>query len=209
MKNSWFKLVGLMLLASPVVFGQVKSKKSYLGIRAGYLHTSTNLTIQSGSPYQTLLGRVAPQNSYYGGVFYHHSVRSWLAYRVETNYQLKGFNSQDQNGTTLSAQRFHYIGVTPLIGITPVTNLSLFVGPEANLFLHASAGPNPDPIELGISGRISYRYQWIGLEVGYFNAFNQHLYLAPSATRFSFTNRTWQIGLLFVPTMLKEGNRSD
>lgn len=205
MKNNWFKLVGLLLLTGPVVVGQAMSKKSYLGVRAGYLQSSTTLTSQSSSPYQTLLGGLAPRNTYYGGVFYHQNLRSWLAYRVEATYQLKGFTNQDQNGTMLSAQRFHYIGLTPLIGITPVTGLSFFVGPEANLFLHASSGSNPDPIEFGISGRVAYRYHWIGLEVGYFNSFNQYLYFTANSARFSFTNRTWQLGLFFVPSMLKKG----
>ncbi|MBC3795132.1 outer membrane beta-barrel protein [Spirosoma utsteinense] len=197
--------MGLLLIISTVALGQATSKQSYFGIRTGYLRASTQLTnslLNYSLPSVSLAG-VAPRNSFYGGVFYQHALSRWIAYRIELNYQQKGIQNQDFDGNTLFQQKFHYVGVTPLIGITPVSGLGLFVGPEANVYFGKSAwSEHASLVELGISGRASYRYKWIGVDVGYFKSFNEYTHVDLGNIRFGFKNQTWQVGLIFVPTML-------
>ena len=205
MKKSQF-LIGLLFAINTVTVGQVPNEGGYFGIRAGYLRASTDLI---SSPKGSSLSGVGPLNSFYGGAFYRHNLSQRVIYRIELNYQQKGNETQDRNGNVLSRQRFHYVGVTPLIGITPVTGLDLLVGPEANFYLGRTAlDRNASAVELGISGRVAYRYKWIGVEAGYFRGFNDYNSInignaVTGTTQFSFKNRTWQIGLIFVPTMLK------
>jgi hypothetical protein len=194
------------------MLGQTPIKQNYIGVRAGYLLASTDLTTVTSIalPYQIRLGGVAPLNSFYAGAFYHHTLLPWLAYRVDLNYQRKGIENQLPNGDVVFRQKFHYVGLTPLIGITPIDGLGLFVGPEANVYFGQSIwSANAAPIELGISSRVSYRYRWIGLEVGYFKGLNEYTSLNLFGARFGFKNRTWQAGLLFVPAMLKKGSSSN
>lgn len=205
MKKSQF-LIGLLLAMNTVAVGQVPNKRGYFGIRMGYVRASTDLTSsQKGS---SLIG-VDPLNSFYGGAFYQRNLSQRVVYRIELNYQQKGNETQDRNGNVLSRQRFHYVGVTPLIGITPLSGLNLLVGPEANFYFGRTAfDRNAPAAELGISGRVAYRYKWIGIEAGYFRGFNEYnsiniVNAVAGNTRFSFKNRTWQIGLIFVPTMLR------
>ena len=202
MKIGYF-LVSLLLMTSTVALGQATSKQSYFGVRAGYLRAYTQLT--SSSPNVNLRG-VGPRSSFYGGAFYQHALSRWIAYRIEINYQQKGITNQDFDGNTLFQQRFHYVGATPLIGFTPVSGLSLFVGPEVNFHLGKGAqSKNFAPVELGISSRVSYRYKWIGVEVGYFKSFNEYTHDDLGITRFGFKSQIWQVGLIFVPAMLKTG----
>ena len=208
MKTLYLQALTLLVLMAHVSRAQTTAKVDYFGIRAGYLKASTDLT---SSRNDIRLGGVAPINSFYVGGFYHHNILSWLAYRVDLNYQQKGIELQDQNGSIVGHQRLHYAGLTPLIGITPLKGLGLFVGPEANVYLGQSAeranyGPNMTPIEFGITSRLSYRYKWIGLEVGYFEALNEYKSVDLGA-RFGFKNRTWQAGLLFVPALLKKRSK--
>lgn len=199
--------MGLLLVTSTVASGQATSKQSYFGVRAGYLRASTQQT--SSIPNVNLRG-VAPRSSFYGGGFYQHALSRRLAYRIELNYQQKGIDNQDFDGNTLFQQKFHYVGVTPLIGLTPISGLSLFVGPEANVYLgKGTQDRNFAPIELGMSGRISYRYKWIGVEAGYFKSFNEYAHDDLGSTRFGFKNQTWQVGLIFAPAMLKIGKRTN
>ncbi|MBR8841101.1 MAG: PorT family protein [Stigonema ocellatum SAG 48.90 = DSM 106950] len=203
MKTAYFLMI-LLLVTSTVVLGQASSKQGYFGVRVGYLRASTDLT---SSRNDSRLGGVAPLNSFYGGVFYQHALSRWIAYRVEVNYQQKGIENQDQDGNKLFEQKFHYVGVTPLIGFTPLSGLGFFVGPEANYYFGESAfSKNAASVELGISGRIAYRYKWIGVEASYFKSFNEYTHLDLGNTRFGFKNQTWQVGLIFVPAMLKSAN---
>ena len=206
MRKSRF-ITGLLLMASTVVMGQATSKQSYFGVRAGYLRASTQLT--SSSPTVNLRG-VGPLNSFYGGVAYQHALSRWIAYRVELTYQQKGIDNQDFDGNSLSQQKFHYVGVTPLIGIRPLSGLGLFVGPEVNFhFGKGARSGNFTPIELGMSSRFSYRYKWIGIEAGYFKSFNEYTHDDIGIARFGFTSQTWQVGLIFVPVILKAGERAN
>lgn len=209
MKPGYF-LVILSFLTSTIVLGQVSSKHSYFGVRAGYLRASTNIT---SSPEGSSLRGLAPLNSFYGGVFYQHTLPSRIAYRVELNYQQKGNEAQDQNGTVAYQRKFQYVGLTPLIGITPISGLSLLVGPEVNFYFGKKAFDRNAPLaEFGISGRVVYRHKWIGIEAGYFKGINEYNSITiknspiiGGDTRFNFRNQTWQVGLIFVPTMLKTG----
>ncbi|AUD06497.1 outer membrane beta-barrel protein [Spirosoma pollinicola] len=205
MKTLYFQTLVLLVLMTNVTRAQVPTRPNYFGIRAGYLKASTDLT---SSRNDIRLGGIAPLNSFYAGVFYHHNLSRWFAYRVDLTYQQKGIELQDQTGSIVGHQRLHYAGLTPLIGITPLKGLSLFVGPEANVYLgqsveRANYGPTVTPIEFGLSGRLSYRYKWIGLEVSYFEALNEYKSVDLGA-RFGFKSRTWQAGLLFVPGLLKK-----
>ncbi|GAB3901491.1 outer membrane beta-barrel protein [Spirosoma agri] len=209
MKTVYCKTLALVISIINVSYAQNPVKESYFGIRAGYLKASTDVNNLTKLPYEIRLGGVAPLNSFYGGVFYHHNVSPWLAYRVELNYQQKGIELQNQNGNVVGHQKLHYAGLTPLIGITPLNGLSLFVGPEANVYLGQSVdganyGPNTTPIELGISSRLSYRYKWIGLEVGHSQALNDYKSVDIAGARSTLRNRAWQAGLLFAPTLLKK-----
>lgn len=193
--------MGLLLVTSTVALGQVTSKQSYFGLRAGYLRASTQ---QTSSVFNVNLRGVAPRSSFYGGGFYQHALSRWIVYRIELNYQQKGIDNQDFDGNTLFQQKFHYVGVTPLIGITPLSGLSLLVGPEANVYLgKGTQGRSFAPVELGVSGRIAYRYKWIGVEGGYFKSFNEYARDDFGSVRFGFKNQTWQAGLIFVPAALK------
>jgi hypothetical protein len=184
-------------------FGQSKKQLSYFAFRAGYLQTKIDLTSSRSNTY---LGGIANRNSFYGGVFYHNNVTRFLAYRIELNYQQKGVENQDFSGNVLFQRRFHYVGVTPLVGITPITGLGLYIGPEANVRLgRVPLGRSENPIEVGISSRVAYRYKWIGVEVGYFKAFNKFtsIELGPDL-QFGMKNRTWQAGLFFTPNLVKK-----
>jgi len=212
MKTVYCKTLALLILTVSISCAQTPAKENYFGIRAGYLKSLTDVNNITKLPYEIRLGGIAPLNSFYGGVFYHHNVAPWLAYRVELNYQQKGIELQDQNGSVVGHQRLHYAGVTPLIGITPLNGLNLFVGPEANGYLgqsveRANYGSNTTPIELGISSRLSYRYKWIGLELGYSQALNDYKSVDVGGAQSNLRNRTWQVGLLLVPTMLKTQNK--
>lgn len=198
MKAICLQIIGL-LISSTIGFGQARSRESYFGIRGGYLRALTDLTF---SPNNLHLDDLAPRNSFYGGLFYHHTIAHQIAYRVELNYQQKGLEYKDQNGNVSSQNKFHYVGLTPLIGITPLRGLSFFIGPEVNFNIRkVSAEPNARirSIETGISGRISYRYKWIGIEAGYFKAFNEYMVLDLITAQSSFKNHTWQAGLFFTP----------
>lgn len=205
-----YSLIILSLVTSTVVLGQVSSKHSYFGVRAGYLRASTDLT---SSPEGSDLRGVAPLNGYYGGVFYQHNLPNRITYRVELNYQQKGNEAQDQNGNVSYQRKFQYVGLTPLIGVTPISGLSLLVGPEVNFYFGIKAFDRNAPLaEFGISGRVAYRYKWIGIEVGYFKGISKYNSVTiqnnPAIggdTRFDFKNQTWQVGLIFVPAMLKMG----
>ena len=202
MKATYLQIIGL-LISGTVGFGQAPSQESYFGIRGGYLRASTDLTY---SPYNLQLDGLAPRNSFYGGVFYHHTVAHQIAYRVELNYQQKGLEYKDQNGDVSSRNKFHYVGLTPLIGITPLRGLSFFIGPEINVNVRkVSAEPNARirSIETGISGRVSYRYKWIGVEAGYFKAFNDYMVLDLITAQSSFKNHSWQAGLFFTPVTFR------
>jgi len=204
MRSVYSQFIALLLISN-IVSGQATSKESYFGIRAGYLRASTNLT-SSNTSYG--LGGVAPRNSFYGGVFYHQNISRWLAYRTELNYQQKGIENQDYDGNVLFQQKFHYIGLTPLIGFTPISGLGFFVGPEANVHFGRSMwSNNAASIEIGVSGRVSYRYKSIGVEVGYFKGLNEYTSVDFGDNRFGFKNRTWQAGLLFVPKKFIKGNK--
>ena len=198
MRNILITTVGLLLILSQVSLGQVKNQSSYFALRAGYLQTITDVTSSRGN---TFLRGMGNRDSFYGGVFYHRNIARFVAYRMELNYQQKGVESQDLSGNVLLQRRFHYAGLTPLIGITPLSGLGLYVGPEANLRVgNAPLGRNAVPIEVGISGRIAYRYKWIGVEVGYFRAFNEFAAIELGQDlRFGLKNRTWQVGLFLVP----------
>ncbi len=209
MKTVYCKTLALVISVINISYAQNLVKGNYFGIRAGYLKSSTDVDNVTKLPYEVRLGGVASLNSFYGGLFYHHNISPWLAYRVELNYQQKGVELQDQNGSVVGHQKLHYAGLTPLIGITPLKGLSLFVGPEANAYLGQSVdganyGPNTAPIELSISSRLSYRYKWIGLEVGYSKALNDYKSVNIGGARSDLRNRAWQAGLLFAPALLKK-----
>lgn len=201
MRIIFFQLVILFLTLSRPTFAQAPTKLSYFGIRAGFLQTATSITrSQLGIDYGAKLVGVAGRNSFYGGFFYQRHSRKLLAYRLEVNYQQKGLRKEDEEGNLLYNQPFHYIGATPFIGITPLAGLSLFVGPEANLRIASASRiyEKPTTIEMGLSGRVSYRYKWIGLEVSYFNALNYfNTFEYNPIHTFDLKNRTWQAGLFF------------
>lgn len=206
--------MGPLLITSMIALGQTTSKQSYFGVRAGYLRASTDVT---SSPEGSNLTGVSPLNGYYGGLFYQHDSPNRIAYRAELNYQHKGNENQDRNGNILSQERFNYVGLTPLIGITPIPGLSLLVGPEVNVYIGKKAFNRNAPLaEFGISGRVTYRRKWIGIEVGYFKGFNEYNSVtvrnSPAVgedIRFSFKNQTCQVGLIFVPAMLKAGKKTN
>ncbi|MCK8495357.1 hypothetical protein M0L20_26060 [Spirosoma sp. RP8] len=83
---------------------------------------------------------------------------------MQAGYQQKEIEYQLPNSDLVSRQKFHYASLTPLIGITLINGVGLFVGPEANVSLGQSVrSTNAVPIEVGISSRLSYRYRWLGL----------------------------------------------
>ncbi|WP_420151682.1 hypothetical protein [Spirosoma sp.] len=214
MKLLLFQLVTLLSMLSSLAFGQISPKTNYFGLRAGYLRTATTITASQGAKdYGTKLVGIADRSGFYSGVFYHHNLGKVLAYRLELNYQQKGIQNQDPAGNFLFEQPFHYIGFTPLFGITPLSKLSVFVGPEANLRVGAiPPGQNnrPTSIEAGISTRVSYRYKRIGIEVSYFNAFNTfNSFEVNPIIRFDFKNQNWQAGLFFALSKLKKDSESN
>lgn len=209
MKFFLLQFVVLLLTVRSSAFGQASAKTSYIGLRTGYLRTATTITASEGAKnLGTKLVGIADRSSFYGGVFYHHNLGKVIAYRVELNYQQKGVQNQGPAGNLLFEQPFHYIGVTPLLGITPLSGLGVFVGPEANL--RVGSVPNeaynrPTPIEVGISSRVAYRYKRIGIEVSYFNAFNTfNSFEVNPIVQFDFKNQNWQAGLFFVLSKLKK-----
>ncbi len=204
MSTRSFHILAFWLLTTTLASAQTLTKANYFGVRAGYLRASTSVT--SSRSDMRFLG-VAPLNSFYAGAFYQHTLSALLVYRVEINYQQKGIEYQLPNGDLVSRQKFYYASLTPLIGITPIKGVGLFVGPEANVSLGQNVrSNNAAPIEVGISSRLSYQYRWLGLEVGYFKSLNEFTFLDLGA-RFGFTNQTWQAGLSFVPGLLKKEGR--
>lgn len=191
----------LLVLVATIAQAQTVYKTSYYAIRVGFLNASTEL---SSSSTAQRLGGIAPLNSYYVGALYQRdNVLPGLSYRAEVTYQRKGIEYQNFDGYVVTRQKFHYVGLTPLIGIMPVNGLGLFVGPEINISIGQSAWTTTAvPIEYGIASRLSYRYRWIGAEVGYFSGLNEFTSLELGA-RFGFKNRTWQAGLFIVPSKIR------
>lgn len=196
-------IIGFSVLCT-TAFGQSPGRENYVGIRAGYLRASSQFTLL---PYKIQQNNVAPRSSYYGGIFYHHNLTSWLAYRVELNYQQKGQTRRNLDGSVADQRPFNYVGVTPLIGLTPLPGLGIFIGPEANVRMNrilTDDSYKAPPIETGVSSRLTYRYKWAGLEVGYFQAFNSYSTLYLPEGQYNYKNYTWHIGLFFVPAKLKK-----
>lgn len=204
MKSTCLKIVCLFAITSSLGFGQIPVKQSYFGIRGGYQRVATDVFISAlGNTYTTK--GYAPRNTFYSGVFYQQNLSQRLLYRMELNYQQKGLEHHDQDGSTSFQKRLHYVGLTPLIGFNPITNLSLLVGPEAN-WLAKNSSPSPTSntrtIEVGLTARVAYRYKWIGFEVGYFRAFNEYSDLSSPIFGTKFKSRTWQAGLFLIPGKL-------
>ncbi|WP_245776870.1 hypothetical protein [Spirosoma endophyticum] len=169
----------------------------------GYVHSTSSLTYsQEVMSYGTNVVGVADRSGFYGGVFYQHPIGKTLAYRVELNYQKKGSNQNDQLGNYIYSLPFNYIGLTPLVGFTPLPGLGIFVGPEANLRVNSippTATLSPAAIELGVSSRLSYRYKAIGVEVGYFKGLSPYYtFNLGGPVKVDFTNQNWQAGIFIV-----------
>ncbi|MBD2705787.1 PorT family protein [Spirosoma sp. BT702] len=207
MKISFVIITWLLLFSSHLAFSQTTTTPGYFGIRAGYQRVATDIAISTiGGVYNSR--GIAPRSTFYGGGFYQQSLNRWLVFRLELNYQQKGLEYLDQNVKPTVQQRLHYVGLTPLIGINPLPNLSVLIGPEGNQLVKDSS-PSPTneikSIELGLTARISYTYKWIGLEAGYFKAFTGYQNLKSVDFESTSKNRSWQVGLLVIPAKFKAG----
>ena len=207
MKYTYLIITWLLLFSSHLVFSQTLPRIGYFSIRGGYQRVTTDIAISTiGGVYKSQ--GIASRSTFYGGTFYQQSLNRWLVYRLELNYQQKGLEYRDQNDKVSFQQRLHYVGLTPLIGISPLTNLSVFIGPEANQLVKNSY-PSPTneikSIELGLTARVSYTYKWIGLEAGYFKGFTEYLNLNSVDSETKFKNRSWQVGLSIIPANFKVG----
>ncbi|MCX6218463.1 outer membrane beta-barrel protein [Spirosoma sp.] len=211
MKSTYLMIACISILSANLGLGQSTGSQNYFGIKGGFQRVTTDVFISaSGNTYSNK--GYAPRDAFYTGIFYQQGFGKRFAYRIEANYQQKGYAHYDQNSDVMYQNRFHYVGLTPLIGFYPITNLSLLVGPEVNWLVKNSVyspySPTPAgnnrPVEVGLTARVAYRYKWIGLEVGYFNAFNEYLFLPGVDSDTKFKNRTWQAGLFIIPGMLMQ-----
>jgi len=199
----WAWIVGVVV-GNPV-FGQAETKPGHVGIRAGYLRATTDVTPSQGAlNYGVVLLGIGDKPGWYGGVYYHRRPERQLTYRVEANYQQKGVRNYDVAGNFSFTQPFHYLNLTPLLCLTPsrrvpFSGLKVLLGPEANLRVGAvppGRGNKPAPVELGTSGRVVYQYGRVGLEAAYFRALNEFNQFEENPIFvFGYKNQSWTLGL--------------
>ncbi|SOD88909.1 PorT family protein [Spirosoma fluviale] len=195
MRYSFLAIVLIMFSSS-----QLRAQKeNSFTIRAGYLHSSTHVEIANSLLIGIALVKAKP--GFYIGLAYEHLLSTLLTSQIELNFQQKGQRLGNYAGDMPINLNYNYIGLTPTIGIQPMSNLSFWVGPEVNLLVgKSSSWPHSNSIEVGLVGRVRYQFRRMGITGGYFKGLTVH---DRSTTKtYAFTNRNWQVGLSYLISKL-------
>lgn len=170
-----------------------------LSAQAGYLYSTHTLT-----PTTYLIDGLPDSDfkpGFYVGLTYEHQLSTLLTSGLNLSYQQKG----DIGGSAYIKPRtintYHYLGVTPMIGIRPIQNLRFLIGPQLNFLVNKSTSNlrtyrliNVNhTLEFGLLGRISYELNRVGLSASYFKGLTAYY----TTDSYYSTNQTWQLGLFY------------
>ena len=170
-------------------------------IQTGYLYSTSTLTRTSA----VLIGlpNFDPKPGFYVGLTYEHQLSILLTTELGFTYQQKGYIARRPFVDQESINTYRYLGVTPMIGIRPIRNLRFSIGPQLNLLVNKStSGLETQPLldtdrnrklEFGLSGRISYELNRVGLVASYFKGLTA--YYKPDF--YHLTDQSWQLGLSY------------
>ncbi len=194
MQSNLKSLLLLSILSLPLT-AQSQNLKSY-GIRAGYLHSFTQVK-KTGSNPLGIVGITSAPGFYLGGYFRKETSGAFL-WQLEMNYQNKGQFSNDIPGSERIKNTYHYLGLTPTLGVKLNRRLSATVGPEVNLLVgEKSTWTESSAVEAGIIGRLLYQWSRLGIQAGYFRAINKYDARSFSSFGFDFINSNVQVGLVY------------
>lgn len=188
------KLVKLILTICIFInaFAQAQSINR-LTAQAVYLYSLTHLT----STTYSLIGlpEVKLKPGFYAGIAYTHQWKNRLIGGFEVGYQNKGFAQRDYINDRNISITYHYLSITPLIGISPLKGFDVLVGPQLNVLLSKSVrvGDNDKPVEFGLAGKLRYQYHRFGLTAGYF----KNLTVFYRSGDYYLINQNWQVGLQY------------
>ena len=179
---------------------------SGLGFRAGLNHSVATVTqyYLNSATFTTTLGGVKARNGLYvSGFYYKDLLTNQVAYRMETNLQLKQTGFVDAQGKPVYTARYYYVGLTPLLGLHLSNKLTVYTGPEINVLLaKAQAVGKGYPLEIGITARLAYSFGNLGAEISYFRGFTKYDRLGDGGVtgtmyHHDFYNQNTQIGLVY------------
>lgn len=167
------------------------------GIRAGYLHSLTHVKKTASNTPFNIIGLASKPGFYLGGYLTKETSGAFL-WLIDLNYQNKGQFSNDIAGSVKIKNSYHYLGATPMVGLKLSRRLSAAVGPEVNFLIgKKSAWSEASAIEVGVTGRLFYRWNRLGLQAGYFRAINKYDGRSFNSFGFDFINSNLQVGLMY------------
>ena len=181
-----------LLLISFYVQAQHNSE---FALRAGYLYSITK--VDKIGDYTIFIPDVKAKPGFYIGGQYQLRISKRFMSRSEINFQNKGIITDYDYDGTLNRVDFNYIGITQMGGFTPLTNLTLLIGPEFNVSLNNKPNQkSTNAIECGIAMRCSYQFNKIAADFGYFVGLNEIRKL-PSMGNNKYYNRNLQVGISY------------
>lgn len=186
----------ILLLSRPLLAqwptNELSFKKSGTALHAGINYSMTTVHQENPIVLQGLKSKIG----YYIGGLYYHDLSSILTSRVDLSYQLKGTVATNPIGRPSIDADYHYISLTPSIGVKPFKRLTLLIGPQVNWLVakHNVLGKGKI-IELGVVGQLSYQLSLIHIEIGYFGGLTT--YDRIDLINASFYNQNWQTGVSY------------
>ncbi len=203
-----------LLLSFSTGYSQTK-----FGIKAGMNISNAHFEFNYLSNYTNKI-------AYNAGVLSEITISKLFIFRPELIYSKKGFGFPSAGTSGSGNLNYHYINMPVLLGIKPIKQLSILLGPEFGYLLKAisrfdkvnhDVSQNFQKVDLGLSAGLCYYIKSnFAVEMRYTKGFNLLLksltwtdsngnYL--STTR-SGNNRLFQIGFIYYPFLNNSKNQS-
>ena len=193
------------LLSFTIGYSQTK-----FGIKAGMNISNANFKFDITNDNSNKI-------AYNAGVLIEIPLSKLFIFRPELIYSKKGFSFPPSGNSGGGNLNYHYINMPILLGIKPIKQLSILLGPEFGALLNANSrfdktnhnvSDNFQKLDLGISAGLCYSIKSnFAIEMRYTRGFN--LLLKPTAwtdssgnylnTIRSGSNRIFQIGFIYYP----------